>query len=352
MCSVARICITLLLSLLAFIITSDCTKDPIVPVDNVPAGRRDYVWTVDTIRPPKSDYFFALRIWGGGPDDVWMIGMASSSSNMIWHFDGVRWQPLGLYLDIAPYALFGFSPNDVWLGNTNATFWRYNGSNWSLFSRQLLPGYEDNVIQNINGPSATDLYGVGVAVNSTLKKRKGIIMQFDGNRWTYLTLPDNDIVFADVRYQKTTGLLLLEGFRSNPQSNSQTRIFTYNGKEIGEVFSTVPWGASVNNIGDEVYIVANHMIYKLSGGKPTLWKDLSGTSFLGKVWGRSEKDFFSFASGGIGHYNGTDFQTIFQVDSSYLAATGIVFAKEVFFACNPLAGDIVLVAHGKLPIDN
>jgi hypothetical protein len=41
-------------------------------------GRRDYVWTIDTINPGPEYRTYGFNLWGAAPNDIWMIGGADT----------------------------------------------------------------------------------------------------------------------------------------------------------------------------------------------------------------------------------------------------------------------------------
>ena len=51
-----------------------CKKTLIGPVQDIP-GRRDYIWTVDTLNYPYNTIY---RIWGSSPTDVWAVAREES----------------------------------------------------------------------------------------------------------------------------------------------------------------------------------------------------------------------------------------------------------------------------------
>lgn len=107
---------------LPVLITLACnTTEP--PVDNIPPGRRDYIWSVDTLDGLNSPRY---RMWGSSPTDVW----ATTTSNWdvsISHFDGSSWTSYGVPGIIQPNAVYGFSNNYVYIGDENGKIWKFDG---------------------------------------------------------------------------------------------------------------------------------------------------------------------------------------------------------------------------------
>jgi hypothetical protein len=126
------------------------------------------------------------------------------------------------------------------------------------------------------------------------------------------------------------------------------RLFAFDGQKLVEIYCGQDL-ATVSMMNGEVYSVLRNRIYKFKDDTLALWKDLSTTTFGGMVWGRNERDFFSYASDGIGHFNGEDFRTIYPVDKDRRISAGIVLGNEVFFPSYCLTKNSTIVIHGKLP---
>src|SRR3972149_5814885 len=114
------------------------TTEP--PVDNLQPGRRDYVWTVDTLNIP---FNVLERIWG-------------------------------------------FSANDIWIGGAN-TFWHYDGNYWKEHTYFTIPGYTYCGIEDVWGDNPNNIYAVGYAENN--EGFSGLVMHYDGTNWTQSNFP-------------------------------------------------------------------------------------------------------------------------------------------------------------------
>ena len=103
-----RTLVNYLLMHLFLIALFSCNSNPVTPSEVHP-GRRDYVWTADTL----PNYSYMGKLWGSSPSDVWAIGAAGSYSNTIYHFDGNKWSTDGIHRFISPHSIFGFAKNNV-----------------------------------------------------------------------------------------------------------------------------------------------------------------------------------------------------------------------------------------------
>jgi hypothetical protein len=337
----------------ALFINADCKKDIVdPPIEDLKPGSRNYTWTVDTLKLPFGDVFTPSRIWGSSSNDVWITGFGDGG-DLIWHFDGTQWTRDSTRYLISPSALWGTARNNIWMGNSNNTFWRYDGAKWYKFSEHKLTGFDRIVIENIWETSANDLWAVGGADQfNGGTQYKGIVMHFDGVQWQFMKLPDLKTGFTEIFQQQATGLFFLGG-GGYDSSGYNYKLFVYDGNIITLINSNYLSGSHVYQIKGEVYFAIGQKIYKYLNNIFQQWKDFSNTNYRGVVYGRTEKDFFTltssdFISSGIGHYNGTDLQTIYTLPPNYRISGLMVFEKEIFFQSFSTTSNTIIVIHGKL----
>jgi len=313
---------------------------------NLIPGRRDYTWTADTIK--TVDALSLDRIYGITPTDVWATGVSSWTATTIWHYDGNRWGCDSISRNISPWAVIGFSSNEVWIGNGNSTIWKYNGSQWQLYGTYHIGGFDQVVFQNFDGLSPNDIYGVGGAENNVGSNYEGIVMHYDGINWTFANIPSVKVGFVDCKIDQSSGDLVLEG-TDYDSTGWISKIDVWNGQSLKEIYSGIPY-AAVGRIGDQVYVTIDGKILKYINGQLTLWKDLSNYGAIGNLWcGRSESDFFMWSTtGGIGHYNGSDFRVLYKFKPNMEISGGYISDIDVFFLVHdPDTGNNIIV-HGKL----
>jgi len=314
------------------------------PITNS-GGRRDYTWTVDTIK--TIDPLTLTRIWGITPTDVWAVGSTGSPAITIWHFNGSRWGCDSIGRPFYPWAIIGYSGDEVWLGNTSSTIWKYDGSQWQQYGIYNVAGYDKTWIMNFDGTASNNIYAVGSANKLDGSDYKGTIMRYDGKSWKFANLPYVKVGFGDGKIDQSSGVLIIEGTVYDT-TGWINKVHAWDGNQLKEIYS----GYSYPNVGSvlhEVLVNIDKKIYKYSNGQLILWKDLSGTDCIGKIWcGRSENDFFIGSSSGIGHYNGTDYKTIFTKNNPNISG-GFIFDKDVFFIMDePNNSFINYIVHGKL----
>src|SRR5574338_1489724 len=90
------------------------------PIDELKPGRRDYTWTVDTLKPPESHQyvpFYTTSIWGSTPNDMWVTCAGASPLILLWRYDGFRWSLYPQQLGRDLRSIYGFASNDIWIGD-------------------------------------------------------------------------------------------------------------------------------------------------------------------------------------------------------------------------------------------
>lgn len=173
------------------------TEPPIV--ENIPPGKRDYVWSIDSIDYGNLPSLIQLEsIWGSSPTDVWGVnGDAFDVRDCLWHYDGVKWSRATEGTPITSgngnkvvYSVWGTAQNNVWafgrkrnFGTLTAFIMHYNGSQW-------IDATPTNVAAlNIN------LYCVyGTAANNIWVGGYEYALHYDGSNWVTHKVADSIIV--------------------------------------------------------------------------------------------------------------------------------------------------------------
>lgn len=304
------------------------TTEP--PVDDPQPGRRDYNWTIDTLNTPA--YTLVRRMWGSGPNDVWAILSGADLDETIWHYDGNSWTTDGVFRSIEPASIFGFAPDNIWLGGHQGEIWHYNGSSWD--PNTVLAATPNTTItwENIWGVNPNNVYAVGAFEDHSLLNNNGVIAHFDGNSWGLLNIQINNSLTKI--YKDNIAGYIVEGMRFGLIDTSKVFLFSQN--KLTEIYSnmaTSSYGASIGLIDDRVLISLGKEIYTYSNNKFNLFYSVNNESFRGGIIGRSLKDIFLGMRDGIAHYNGNDVQYLFYADNPNMFVTAWeIYKNEVFFS--------------------
>jgi hypothetical protein len=334
-----------LFGLIILVIFSSCKKNPLVPNEIITPGSRNYTWIIDTIKIPEGTGIYPSRMWGSSAQDVWAVGDAYLNALCIWHFDGRSWKTTPANQYINPRGIFGFGNSDAWIASTDGAFWHYNGTAWSKFCDTKIDSFDAFMPQSMSGRTPNEIYAVGCAIDYDGIDYKGVIMHYDGNRWTQMNIPNIKADFTQIFFNEETSEYLINGLIFE---NSKNPIYIFNGKEIKEIQTPSEFG-SLNMIGNNIYFVGDYKIFKYQNSKLNLFKDFTGTDYAGRAWGRNEMDFFTINWGGIGHYNGSDLITIVpKANDDWAPNESIIFEKDFFSIWRDTRTGYTISIHGIL----
>lgn len=312
-----------------FFFTS-CQNSPAEP-EEIQGGRRDYVWTIDTM--PPTPYNGISRVWGSSERNLWGVAYGGVANKEVWHFNGSAWITLPWIPDFTPNCIYGFDETNIWAGSVNGEIWKGNGYTFKKFSKQVISGFPHISYENMWGESPDDVYAVGTAF-SIDDSKKGFIMHFDGTKWEILQVTeDNHIIFIDARKDsKGSNLLFIGGLSHYGYTVDSSRVWTFDGNQLKQIYVgeySPTQKSGVYRIDGRVYITIGQKIFKYENNSLQLWKDFTGTNFQARMWGRNENDFFYISTdGGIGHYNGKDLVTIYN---NFFAYNAVILNDFVFF---------------------
>jgi hypothetical protein len=326
--------------ILQFIYTGCSPTAP--SINDVEPGSRDYVWSVDTISSPPN-LFYLFHLWGSSPTNVWAAGSADSYENALWHYDGNSWEKSTQRLSPSLLSIYGFDSTDIWAcGSQGEYVYHYDGMNWTQLGPFPYPGYSSNSRSNIWGAKPYEIYSAGYADDQD-KGTLATLLKYNGSSWRYIKLPEKEMSFNWVRKSQENSLLYITAIQFL-STGDVYKIFTYNGRSLNEILSgnESAWAWEMNG---RIYIIFGRKIYKHIKNQLVLWKDFSNTNYLGRIYGRSEKDFFGVASDGLAHYNGTDLITIYP--TSFFIDDVFVMEKDIFMICENR-----IIVHGKLKTNN
>jgi len=121
-------------------------------------------------------------VFGFGPNDVWIVGgrdtsgVGSGGGDFILHFNGQAWTGTWLPNAYGHLALWGASPNDIWIGGGSGQLFHFNGIGWQ---ESFLP---DSVIINyIDGISSNEVYAEGISTPNNIVRTT--YYRWNGTSW-------------------------------------------------------------------------------------------------------------------------------------------------------------------------
>jgi len=339
----------ILLSFIALLSFNTCDS-PTEIIDDAIPGRRDYVWSIDTLDAPGNFYY---GLWGSSPINVWTV-TSSNWDKSIFHFNGDEWisnQVVGLF---NLKGLHGFSSDNIFVGADNGSIWRFDGNNWKLFAKLQKEGTDYFLFQNIWGESQSDFYAFGSGPDKNHLANNSIIAHYTNGDWTML---NTDIIQGNVAHlykNKSDNKIYFRLTKvGGIQHIDSTIIYEYTGTSYTKLYSSIETHglqADISLINGEVYFILGDEIAKRVNNQFQTILNVNSPKFYQRIWGRNSKDIFLLMTDGLVHYNGTDLEYLFYFNVTpqtqiYGAA---LFKKDVFFLVDEFRTGNKFIYHGKL----
>jgi len=340
--------IILKLFLLAFLflnVQSCNTTEP--PIDDTQPGRRDYVWTVDTLDGLNSPRF---RMWGSSPSDMWTI-THSAWEVSISKFDGSEWASYGVPGLINPFSIYGFSNNNIFTGAENGKIWKFDGNGWNQFAELTKDGHSDIVFDNMWGESTDNFFAIGAYPDSAGLGNNRVIANYKNHNWSMFNTDRLKGIVEHLYKNKTDGKIYLQVIKFS-NTYDTTFIYEYNQGKYTKLYTSVwdKYWANISLINNEVCFVLRTEIARRVNNKFQTVLKLDNTNFYQRIWGRNSKDIFLNMTDGLAHYNGSDIEYLFYFNITprtqiYGAA---LFNNDAFFLVYEAQTGLSLVCHGIL----
>lgn len=352
--------LTILLILL-ILVGLGCRDKVIVPPDNTnKPGKRDYVWTVDTLAYPGSYQTLMRDIWASSAKDVYVVGHNDQNRGQMYHYDGQRWSAVHLAATdggtiVGPFdlsAVYGFASNDVYAvgekiyTNPNpppnfldsSLIIHFDGSNWTdlkIQRRELLicvAGYLPNKI-----------WAGG---------HHGTIYYYDGTKFTIYELGKEFYVRSIACLSQTEVYATADRFDYIlPVDSTGYFILKFNGSNwqiidsVMKVSGAKPahFGTRLWTDGKTLYSAGSNL-YKYSGNSWVMLLE-APVAHISKT---SDNNFFTVGKY-IYHYNGIDWIMLTPFNQSLGGLSVFATGEEVFVLNWYLdsAPQTTIILHGK-----
>lgn len=323
------------------------------------AGRRDYIWTVDTL--DKSSSFSVTSLWGVSENDLWIGGYSGSySGEELQHFDGHSFERNKLYIPNI-MSIWGLNENKIFAASEFANIYLFDGVSWK--EEFKIPFVENiNILfTNIFGTAKYNIYVSGSKIDYKVLKPNqfkiyGFIYKYNGLKWEEIFLSDIKTQHLKIIEYENRVFIKRITYKKNETQNQV--ISEYKDNKFIDIISdtTNKYFCNINLINNELLINKENNIYLYKNGKLNQFINLNNyainfneTRFMGKIWGRSKNDLFFEMAGGISHYNGTDLQYIQKFSNTFTTPVqGLIFRDVVVFLIEDNINLKVYLLRGKL----
>lgn len=323
-----------------FILTSSCNNSPTEPV--LQPGRRDYVWTVDTLSYQGSSQTLMKDIWGSNPQNIWVVGHNERSSGKIYHFDGKSWTPSEMPTLPSPTlnSIIGFNERNIFVVGS-ADYLINKNNSFSIEDSSLIIHFDGSSWRTsiLNGGRA--LFSIaGTANNTYTAGYNKTFFQFDGMNWIHKTLtfstpPGYDINYVSSILKRSNASWVMLYQCSNSKGNEGFHYFLIKNDEDWikvDSFSTstsiYKWGSKLWESPQGVLYSANPGFYRFINNS---WENISNDNNLYTALSGTDANNIFLAGEKIIHFNGNDFFEFSDFSYKYgLARSVLCFSKEVF----------------------
>jgi len=317
-------------------ISFNCSENTVDSTDLLPPGRRDYIWTVDTLSYSGSYQTLMNVIWGKNSNNLWVAGHNESGFGKMYHFNGEKWIPVEL-IDIPTpifYSILGLDENNIFIAGSanyivNSTIIdsslviHFDGDKWNS---SLLN--EGRSLFSITG-NDNDVYAAGLDKS---------FFHFDGVNWTkiemdFYTPSDFQNHYAS-SILKRTNLNMIMNYVCIKEALTLNYFLEYKGinwVKIDSFFNTsnnISWGKKFWESPQGSTYSVNPSFYKLNGIK---WERvIIDDNIYTAVNGTDEKNLF-IAGQKVFHFNGNDWYEFKDISLNYGNASAIhCVDNEVF----------------------
>jgi hypothetical protein len=342
--------ILLTTSLIALQFFCSCKEKITNPPNDTP-GRRDYVWTIDTLA--GSPWTSMDRLWASSPADLWATGGGGDIDNLIQHFDGTRWttgitSKYGIYY--SPSGVYGFGNDNVYLGTLNGGIWHFDSINFKQINELTKYLHSETVFENLWGDSSNDLYAFGAYGDENGYFNYPVIFHFLNGMWDTL---NTDGIRGDVAHlykNSTDNKIYLIVVRGDNVADSTT-IYEYGQGKYYKLYGNYDAQSlrgDISLIDDKVYFVLGNEIAVRVNNQFQTVITVDNPNFYQRIWGRNSKDIFLMMTDGLAHYDGADIQYLIQYGAPSQIFGAALFDNDVFFLVYKPQGGLSLVYHGTL----
>jgi hypothetical protein len=354
--------------LLACLVIGSCSEKPTEttpPIDdeaNLPAGRRDYEWTVMEITPLNYDYFFSIT--GTSPQNVYAGG-----GQGLWHFNGESWSKVS---DTFLHGISATPSGKVWgVELSKAFLYEPQRAGQPMIESKdftgAYPDYPNVILNNVWSDADNNVFVYGYAYKTEDQRLcVAFIAHFNGSTWTthpITKIPNNIplILFRDTQSSNTYLISCGENDENGFVPFRRYTIFKlkFPSNQAERLYES-PIPRVVWNIGRNTLYMDTCQAFTYDKGRFNLWKDFSEYGYrLSCLFGRHSKDMFSYKVRDVGydlvHYNGEDLAMIYEgntnpQDFSQMYQM-LVYEKDIFILSerNPAHGNYkTIIIHGKL----
>ncbi len=315
--------------------------------ENLQPGRRDYVWSVDTITVPKITFH---SIWGESPNNVFIVAPGYGTyAEKLYNYKGEKWDMLRITnIDWNPNCLIGYSDKSIFIGDYKGVIYHYDGHTVSESYLFVDSNYTiDRHIQMMCAGKNSELYAIWYARNPHNNNYLNVILKYDGVNWIEYFAKVSEYVFTSIKYNNGKLYLVGQNYADQPKY-----VFELVDNKLQIIKKIIEIGifVDISVINGKLYALSNGSLEKFDG--KAFIQVLSFDNYLAYyAFGRNENDIFLTGYNGIYHYDGNDIKVLYKLPfyEFVLMNDPLIFENEIFVYGQSLAnwGQNIII-HGKI----
>lgn len=310
-------------------------------------GRRDYVWSVDTITVPKITF---RSIWGETPNNIFIVAPGYGTyAEKLYHFNGNKWDMLRISnIEWDPTCVIGSSDNTLFFGDYKGMIYRYDSQNLKLdYTYPETINTYANYIQMMCKGKNDEIFAIFQASYNSSTSVLNVVLKYDGEKWYSFFSIVSNWSFSTIKYLNNKLYLVGENLQDEPKylfELSDGKL-----KKIKEVLGTGTF-LNINLINGKLYAITKGLLERYNGNMflPVIVFDKDLAYYAS---GRNEKDIFLTGYNGIYHYDGNDIKTLYKLPfyEFILMNDPLIFEDEIFVYGESIAnwGQNIII-HGKI----
>lgn len=331
---------------------ASCKKEEIVqpPPAKDP---RTYSWMFDTLAYPGSLQTLMLEIWGNNSSDVHVVGHNDGGFGKMYHFDGTRWSPIEIRPGGDVNGIYGFAANNVWavggkiFGNPNPPP--------NFLDSSLVLRFDGTTWRSTTLPAGKELFAVwGASPNDIWMGGEDVIFHWDGVsiKRDSLPLPTNEYLVLAL-----TGKQNAETYAFVNLIHGGERFFICERRNNSWRVAD----SSASLYGVELWVSPGGNLYLTGDGvrkrQGNTWQQMLSLAVTCRdIGGTSDTNLFAVGwdgelTGAVFQFNGVDWFRFPQLQLRNVTFNGVWVGKDqaivIGDAFVPGRGRVTIVAHGR-----
>ncbi len=355
---------TYVLFFLCIIVGFACKETPPEPPSNgTKPGKRDYVWTIDTLAYPGSFQTTMRDIWASAPNNVYVVGHNDQPGpGTMFRYDGVRWSTTRFHAaeggsisgPVSLSAIYGFGSNDIYV--VGQRFETNPNPPPNFLDSSLIIHFDGSRWSEVQLPRrGRQLIGIGSTGLSTLWAggTYGTLYRYAESSWQFYQA-DTLLWFSEFDFDQSDNYAI--AYTPSPLIQSPSRYFLLRWTQllwsVVDSFSVHPGyvttfgNVDLRNIGGTLYSAGDAGVFKKNG---SAWSKVLD-SFPNPIYGlggtRVEHMFAVGESASIYHYNGVDWYKYQQFSREGVYCGAVWSTEEQVFVLGT-DGNQTFIYHGK-----